>query len=292
MKCWASSARWGAKTRSRPPRAPRRHHGAAATSGPGQLVVERVPDQRVARSEARPGDPARRPTIRSAIASSSGSSMSSSRKLAEPGTRASSPNSRPITEAGRAGSRQRLGEPRRRRPITARTPAGIGGRRRLGDPAVGIEEAHDLRNEERVAFGLGVDRLDQSRCGLDPGRRLDVLANVAPRSAGQRDLGGRGSRTTSASAEVERVAQRRVDVAVRANHEQPAVGDLASDEPEQQERRLVRGVRSSSTSTIGWACAALRRKALAASKSRKRAPSDSSAGVREPRKSSRSSGRS
>ena len=51
-----------------------------------------------------------------------------------------------------------------------------------------------------------------------------------------------GSRASSVSGRLERVRERRIDVAIRADDQQPALAELTSHEPQQQQRGLVRGV--------------------------------------------------
>ena len=127
---------------------------------------------------SRPGDPGTSSTTRSAIASSSSVQQLVARELAEPRERVE-----PELPAhhGRGDEQVAAGL---REPRHALADHGPDSRRdaqvrvRVGDAALGIQEAHDLRHEERIPFGLGVDRLDQLGRGLGPGRELDVLPHV------------------------------------------------------------------------------------------------------------------
>ena len=105
-----------------------------------------------------------------------------------------------------------------------------------------VEEAYDLPDEERIAAGLGMDCRHGSSFGRDARDVGDVIRNVVVRKTAEGDatderlsheLGERGA---------ERVAQRRVDVAVRGNEQQPRPHDFARDEPEEEQRRLVGGM--------------------------------------------------
>ena len=158
------------------PRAPRRRAGGARIlPGRRQLVVERVPDQRVAEAQA-PGDAGRRrgsarpaPRRGRRAASSRGSSLSR--------ISASSSNSRPITDAVTSTLAARLRQPLHTLPdddAHARRDAQM--RVGVGDPPLAVEQAHDLADEQRVALGLGVDRGREPRCGLDAGARARYTA--------------------------------------------------------------------------------------------------------------------
>ena len=59
---------------------------------------------------------------------------------------------------------------------------------RLVEASLGVEQAHDLGHEERVALCLGVDRRDELIRRAGRRRQLDVLGDVALAQAVQRDL--------------------------------------------------------------------------------------------------------
>lgn len=113
---------------------------------------------------------------------------------------------------------------------------------RLRETAFAFEQAHHLRDEERVAIGLGVDRLNHLARGLDAGHTADVLRHVALAQPSEADLGRVRLPHQLRERRAQRIAERRIDVAVPADHEHVAVSDLACDEPQQQQRRLVGGV--------------------------------------------------
>jgi hypothetical protein len=101
------------------------------------------------------------------------------------------------------------------------------------------EQAHDLADEERVAFGLHVDRGEHVVRRLFVGDELDV----AP------DLGGRHSLESDAvrvpfarqlrERDHERLAHPGVHVAVRREQQQSAFCELSRNELKEQERGLV-----------------------------------------------------
>ncbi len=96
-------------------------------------------------------------------------------------------------------------------------PRAGGGGRVLGQPPLAGEQADDLAEEERVALGLGVDRLGEAGRRLDPGRHLYVAGDDVGVEAAQRDpprpLGG----GELAEHPGERVMAAELDVAVGAD---------------------------------------------------------------------------
>ena len=193
---------------------------------------------------------------------------------------ASRSNSRPSTEA-RVSSRLQSSERwRRRRPITSLTLCGIASGAVAGSPSVSPRRAA-ARSRRRTA---GCPR---SRRGPPGPARPDAAgaassmkrATSASLEAGERER----SRDRLASQLGERRSRAdrrgRIDVAVGADDQEAAVAELAGDEPEQQQRGLVRGVQ-----VVEHQHERLRgRDALQEggqrSKSRKRAPSDSTRGA-------------
>ena len=72
-----------------------------------------------------------------------------------------------------------------RRPTTSRTPSGIptlqrGGGVELVEPTLRRQQSDDLADEERVALGLPVDRLDEGLGRGQAGGHLDVAGDVLP----------------------------------------------------------------------------------------------------------------
>jgi hypothetical protein len=113
---------------------------------------------------------------------------------------------------------------------------------RVGQAPFGVPQTHDLHHEERIPLRFGVNCLDQPGRELRSGGELDVGGHVG--FAQPRKLYLRGVPLTRELGQRrgQRLLQHRVDVAKRAEHEQPAVADLASDELEQEQRWLIRGV--------------------------------------------------
>jgi hypothetical protein len=101
----------------------------------------------------------------------------------------------------------------------------------VGDASLAGEQAHDLRHEERVALGLSMDGRDRPVRGLDPGRELDVLGHITLRQPAECDVRGMRFSQQLSQGRAHRIPERRIDVAISTDHEQPARGDLASDEP-------------------------------------------------------------
>ena len=98
----------------------------------------------------------------------------------------------------------------------------------FGQPPVGSQQAHQLGDEERIALGLAVNRLGHFRRRRCPGER-DVLGHVAHAQPGERDPDG----VRLAHHLRERRGEGRLDrgrhVPEGADHQQPAVADLARD---------------------------------------------------------------
>ena len=101
------------------------------------------------------------------------------------------------------------------------------------------EQAHHFADEERIALGLGLNRIDERLGRSTAGRGLDVLRDGRLGQTLQGDAVGHRLASQLGQRARERVAQRWVHVAVGGNHEEPAVGELPCEKPEQQERRLV-----------------------------------------------------
>ncbi len=104
------------------------------------------------------------------------------------------------------------------------------------------EQAHDLGDEQRVALGLSIDRLDQSGRSCHSRDQLDEASHVGLCQAPHEDaleelLAGQLSKRLG-----EGVASGDVDVAIRADHQQPGIGQVAGQELQQQQRRAVRPV--------------------------------------------------
>ena len=172
-------------------------------------------------------------------------------------------------------ARGSAGERRPRRwPMTART---LGGIRSAAPVSPRRPSASSSRttsaDEERVALGLGVDRRDELVRRPGRGGELDVLGDVVLGQAVERDLARVRLAHELGERCRQRVAEGRIDVAVGADDQQAAAGDLARDEAQQQERRLVGGVDVVEDDDERLGSAACRRKAPTASKRRKRAPS-------------------
>jgi hypothetical protein len=87
-----------------------------------------------------------------------------------------------------------------------------------------------------------VDRPDQTRRRRRPGRPLDVRGHVRFAETLQRDLAHVRLAGQLPERRGERLARRRVDIAVGARDQQPRGGALAGDEPQHEKRRLVRGM--------------------------------------------------
>ena len=105
----------------------------------------------------------------------------------------------------------------------------------LGETALGVEQAHHLGDEERIALGLGMDRLHQPRRRLDARGALDVARQVGLVQARQLDLGGLRLANQLGERGDERSLEGGIHVAEGAEHEQATPGQLASDEAQQQQ---------------------------------------------------------
>ena len=265
--------------RRRAPRAPRRRGGAGATRrARGEPLVERVADQRRARSAARPAAPGTSdddPRRDRLVERSSSSLLRRCRLI-----RASAPsaNSRPSTDAQHE---QRACTPRRDARAGARSRRGrSAGSRALAAPssadALEREQPHDLADEERVALRLVVQRRDQLRRGelgavsstysaTSPSLRPPSVDPPRRRLAGE--LGEHARRAAR---------RHRIDVAVGAEDEEPAssrargrrtAGAAATARRPRGGRRGRARAAASPRRSAGTAAVA--------SKRRKRAPSDS-----------------
>ena len=82
-------------------------------------------------------------------------------------------------------------------------------------------------------------RRAQLRCGRARRGELDEASDVGLAQAGERKRSGDRLASQLGEGRRERVRQRRIDVAVRADDQQAALAKLAGDELKKQERRLV-----------------------------------------------------
>ena len=236
----------------------------------------RVSRTRACANRNRPGLVSTSATSRASIASSRESRTSPGGR---PVTRAttSRSKSRPWTEAAArlalAASESRLS----RRPITCRIPSGCPRPQPAGLQAtLGVQQAHQLADEVRVALGLAVDGGDQVGRRVGPGDAGDEAADLAPVEAGQRQVGGRRLAEQLGQGAAQRVAPVHLDVPVGADDQQARVGQLPGHEAEQQQARPVGPVEVVEHHHQAAAAAADRRQEVMASNRRKRAISGSS----------------
>ena len=186
--------------------------------GCGQLVVQGVPDENVAEANTagRPGHIVEY-ALRHGLVQDVHQLIGP--ELAELGK--SIQAELPAHDRGRHEQRPaRRGEPRH-------TPTDHGAHPRW-DSQMGARPAHvalrgqqlhDLGHEEGVPLRLGMDRLDKARCRLDPGRELHVLRHVRRGQAGERDLGRVQLAHELGQRRVQRLSQRRIDIAISTDDE-------------------------------------------------------------------------
>ena len=113
---------------------------------------------------------------------------------------------------------------------------------RLAQALLRGEQPHDLAHEQRVALRLGVQRRTELGCRSLGRGHLDEAHDVARGEPGKRKPAGDRLARKLGDGAFERVRERWIDVAIGADDQQPAVAELASDESQQEQRRLVRGV--------------------------------------------------
>ena len=101
------------------------------------------------------------------------------------------------------------------------------------------EQPHDLAHEQGVSLGLRMNRRSQLRTGPARRRELDEVDDVRLAEAGERDLSRDRLASQLGEGRRERIRRGGIDVAVRADDQQAAVAELASDELEKQKRWLV-----------------------------------------------------
>src|SRR5207248_7617418 len=75
-----------------------------------------------------------------------------------------------------------------------------------------------------------------------PGEELDEARDIADVETGERKALRAGLTAQFSHHGRQRVPRRRIDVAIRAEHEQPAVCQFAGEELQEEQRRLVGGV--------------------------------------------------
>jgi len=145
------------------------------------------------------------------------------------------------------GNRQDLVR-RRREPVEppphhladALRDGGLPPRLGLAQPALRGEQPDDLTDEERVAARLVADPLSElTGRALDTGDQLDEPADTGGIEPPQRDPPRTLGRGQVRERFGKRVVTAELDVAVGADHEQPGVGELAGEEPQQEQRRFV-----------------------------------------------------
>ena len=107
---------------------------------------------------------------------------------------------------------------------------------------VGGEQSHHLVHEEGIALGLAVDRRDQARRRRDVRALLQEASDVGLGQAAQHDALTGLQASELGQSLGQGVAAAQLDVAIGRDHEQPRRPELAGEELEQQERRLVRPV--------------------------------------------------
>lgn len=90
------------------------------------------------------------------------------------------------------------------------------------EPPLGGEQAHDLADEERVSFGLLVDRPDELLCRGDARRELDVACDVTPAQATEHKQPRRRRARERRKSRSERMVGVDLDVAVGADEEDAA----------------------------------------------------------------------
>jgi Aminotransferase class I and II len=112
----------------------------------------------------------------------------------------------------------------------------------LGQASFGGEQADDLRHEQRVPFGLAVDRPDQPCGWCDPGRFLDQPGHVGLGQTEQREVPGCLLAGQLSEREGKGVVAAELHVPVCPHREDAHVGELAGDELEQEQGRRVRGL--------------------------------------------------
>ena len=113
---------------------------------------------------------------------------------------------------------------------------------RVFETAVGDEQANDLVDEERVAFRLLVHRLHERVRRRRARRHLDEPPHVVLRQSAEEDTMAEVLSVQIAQRLSQRVLPAQLDIAVGAEHHQPAAAQLLRQELQQQQRRLVRPV--------------------------------------------------
>src|SRR5262245_47230387 len=216
------------------------------TSRRGQLVVERLPDQRVREAQALASTwhwrkHARRHSLIEHVEQLVRLKLAQPRERIEPELAAEHGSER---EHGHALVGQTPQPPSDHLAYTLRNAQ----RQERAEIDVGFQaslsgkQMHDLADEERIAFSLCVDRRDQLFWGLRPYADLDVARDVRGGQAADLDAMRHRLPRELCERRSQRIAYRRVDVAVRADDEYSTAAQLTRDESQQQQRGFVRGV--------------------------------------------------
>jgi hypothetical protein len=103
---------------------------------------------------------------------------------------------------------------------------------RIRDLVLGIQQTYRLRDEKRIPFRFGVDRLDEPTRRLNPGGQLDVFRHVILAQAPERDLGCTPLSHELGQRRDQWISHGRVDVPERTDQEQASVRDFTGHEPE------------------------------------------------------------
>ncbi len=120
-----------------------------------------------------------------------------------------------------------------------RLPGGVGV---SAQAALAREQAHDLADEEGVAVGLGDHRVRQPRGRRRAGRHLDVPRDRAGVEPAETEATAVLQARDLAQHARQRMLASQLDVAVGADDQQAARGELPRGEAQQEQARLIRPV--------------------------------------------------
>ncbi len=112
----------------------------------------------------------------------------------------------------------------------------------VGQPVLVDQQPYDLADEQRVALGLGVDRGRDAVLGHGAGRLGDEGGDVGAGPARELQPHAAGLPDELGQRRAERLAERRVDVAVGAEDQHRSGADRPRHEAQQEQRRGVGGV--------------------------------------------------
>lgn len=118
-------------------------------------------------------------------------------------------------------------------------PLHRGGR---ADPPLAGQEAHDLDHEERVSLRLLVHGGDQPAGRARAGGELDEPGHVVPVEPSEVQPAGHGGPAQLGQGDAQRVVPFQGHVPEAPDHQEPRLGDLPGQEPQQQQRGRIGGV--------------------------------------------------